>query len=164
MTGPTPWAALSLILWVGKDSLVSVLYGVKAERLLRDELLCEIFAENLQRNPEAVALKSLRHSLNYKELDDCSDDIRRGLLAHGVRPGDVVGLWMARGIDALVAQLAIAKTGAAWLPFDAEAPIDRIAACLDDAEARFLLSAMEFSAKAAGRVPVKVISAPEIRI
>lgn len=134
-----------------EDSSFSVLYGTKAEHLLGDELLCDIFADALQRNPQAIALKSLRHSMSYGELDARSDEIRRGLLARGVRPGDVVGLWMARGIEGLITQLAIAKTGAAWLPFDAEAPVDRIAACLEDAEARFLLTTQEFSAKASGR-------------
>ena len=39
---------------------------------------------------------------------------------------------MQRGFDLLVAQIAIAKTGAAWLPFDADAPVDRVAVCLQD--------------------------------
>ena len=51
------------------------------------------------------------------------------------RAGDVVGLWMQRGGDLLTAQIAIAKTGAAWLPFDADAPRERIAVCLKDAGA-----------------------------
>ncbi|KAF2992480.1 Dimodular nonribosomal peptide synthase [Methylocystis sp. MJC1] len=142
----------------------SVALGTKAEHLLRDELLCEIFAETVKRHPDASALKSLRHSVSYQELDARSDALRRGLLALGVGPGDVVGLWMARGIDSLVAQLAIAKTGAAWLPFDAEAPVDRIAACLEDAEARFLLTNQEFAAKASDRVPVQLIIASEASV
>ena len=122
-----------------KGSSLSVLYGARAEHLLREELLCEIFADTTRRNPDAIALKSSNQSLTYRDLDARSDDIRRGLLAHGVGPGDIVGLWMQRGIDALIIQLAIAKTGAAWLPFDAEAPIERIAACIEDAETRLLL-------------------------
>ncbi|WP_249351739.1 AMP-binding protein, partial [Corallococcus exiguus] len=46
---------------------------------------------------------------------------------------------MPRGSDLLIAQIAITKSGAAWLPFDTEAPIDRVAACLSDAEAKGLL-------------------------
>ncbi len=47
---------------------------------------------------------------------------------------------MARGHELLIAQIAIAKTGAAWLPFDADAPVERIAVCLADAEAKGLLT------------------------
>ncbi len=42
---------------------------------------------------------------------------------------------MPRGSELLVAQIAIAKTGAAWLPFDADAPVERVAVCLADAGA-----------------------------
>lgn len=150
--------------FAGEDSSFSILRGIKAEHLLKDEFLCEIFADSVQRNPNAVALKNLGRSVTYGELDARSDEIRRGLLARGVRPGDIVGLWMPRGFDGLIAQLAIAKTGAAWLPFDAEAPIDRIAACLEDAQARFLLTIQGFSAKASGRVPAQLILASEASI
>ena len=65
--------------------------------------------------------------------------VRFGGAARGIGPGDVVGLWMARGTELLIAQIGITKSGAAWLPFDAEAPADRVAVCLGDAEARALL-------------------------
>jgi len=55
---------------------------------------------------------------------------RPRLLQKGVCPGRIVGLWMPRGHELLIAQIAIAKTGAAWLPFDADAPAERIAICL----------------------------------
>ena len=58
---------------------------------------------------------------------------------------------MARGPELLIGQIAIAKTGAAWLPFDADAPVERIAVCLGDAEAKGLLTSAEFAVKADGR-------------
>src|SRR5205085_6809561 len=63
-------------------------------------------------------------------------------------PGDVVGLWMCRGAELLTAQIAITKSGAAWLPFDADAPMDRIAVCLADAGAKGLLTSEALLAKA----------------
>ncbi|MCB1188717.1 AMP-binding protein, partial [bacterium] len=61
------------------------------------------------------------------------------LIEAGVRAGDMVGLWLPRGIELLTLQLGIAKTGAAWLPFDADVPTERIAVCLEDASAKALL-------------------------
>ncbi len=60
---------------------------------------------------------------------------------------------MARGHELLIAQIAIAKTGAAWLPFDADAPTERVAVCLSDAEARGLLVSATFAAKLAASCP-----------
>ncbi len=76
--------------------------------------------------------------------------IARGLAAEGVGPGQVVGLWMARGIDLLVAQIAITLSGAAWLPFDADAPVERIADCLSDCGAALLVTEEAWLAKAEG--------------
>ena len=69
---------------------------------------------------------------------------------------------MARGVDLLVAQIAIAKTGAAWLPFDADAPVERIAVCLQDAEAKALLTSQAFAQKMHGASPCDVLVAAEI--
>ena len=79
-----------------------------------------------------------RH-LTYAELNDAADRVAHRLIEAGVNAGDMVGLWHPRGIELLVLQLGIAKTGAAWLPFDADVPTDRIAVCLDDASAKALL-------------------------
>ncbi|MGL4975145.1 MAG: amino acid adenylation domain-containing protein, partial [Bosea sp. (in: a-proteobacteria)] len=49
--------------------------------------------------------------------------------------------WMPRGIDLLVAQIGITLSGAAWLPFDAEAPVERIATCLNDCSAKGIVTA-----------------------
>ena len=118
----------------------AVLRGRKAPHLLRDELLCEIFAASVAESPRALAMTTLERRFTYREVDAQATAIARGLVARSIGPGDVVGLWMARGLELLIAQLAIAKTGAAWLPFDADAPVDRIAICLADASAKGLLT------------------------
>ncbi len=87
-------------------------------------------------------------TLTYAEVDAASDAIARGLLRAGIVPGDVVGLWMRRGSELLVAQIAVAKSGAAWLPFDADAPVERIATCLGDAAAKGILTSSEFAPRA----------------
>jgi non-ribosomal peptide synthetase-like protein len=109
---------------------------------LRDEVLAEIFAATAARAPGHPALVFEDRTLTYAEVARLSDRIATGLIRRGIGVGDVVGLFMPRGADLLIAQLAITKTGAAWLPFDADAPIERIAACLEDASARALVTAV----------------------
>lgn len=118
-----------------------VLRGAVRPDLLRDELPCEIFAATVRTRPNAVALITVGGKLTYAEVDQRAEALARGLVRQGVGPGQVVGLWLPRGCELLINQIAIAKTGAAWLPFDADAPIDRIAICLEDARAAALLSA-----------------------
>ncbi|HEY1392978.1 MAG TPA: Pls/PosA family non-ribosomal peptide synthetase, partial [Methylibium sp.] len=81
-----------------------------------------------------------QRSLSYAELDELASVVASNLIAAGVGPGSIVGLWLPRCLDLLVAQAGIAKAGAAWLPFDADTPVERIAVCLDDAKSACLLS------------------------
>jgi len=131
----------------------AVLRGPARPDLIRDELLCEIFAATAANHPSAIAMITVEGSLTYAEVDAKAETIARGLLQKGVRPGRTVGLWMARGHEVLIAQIAIAKTGAAWLPFDADAPTERVAVCLSDAEAKGLLTSATFTAKLAASCP-----------
>ena len=145
----TPVGGVTLVESEGfvlKASSVSkaVLRGASAPHLIRDELLCEIFAASVTAYPNALVMQTLERRFTYREADAQATAIARGLVARSIGPGDVVGLWMGRGPELLIAQLAIAKTGAAWLPFDAEAPIERIAVCLEDAEAKGLLTSGSF--------------------
>ncbi len=122
-----------------------VLRGPLRPDLIRDELLCEIFSSTVSRSPSATALVTDEGKLDYAEVDARAEAIAHGLVRKGVRPGRVVGLWMPRGPELLIAQIAIAKTGAAWLPFDADAPPERVTICLSDAEASGILTTPDFA-------------------
>ncbi len=142
----------------------AILRGETRPHLLRDELLCEIFAATVAAAPDALAMMTLERRFTYREVAEKAAAIARGLVARGAGPGAIVGLWMTRGPELLIAQLAIAKTGAAWLPFDADAPLDRIAVCLADAEALCLLTSAALAPKAAPAVGVATLIDEEIAV
>jgi non-ribosomal peptide synthetase-like protein len=128
----------------------AVLRGDIRDDLVRDETLAEIFEATVRGNPAKLAMIFGEERLSYADVDARANAIANGLVARGIGPGDVVGLWMRRSAELLVTQVAIGKSGAAWLPFDADAPVDRIAVCLDDADAKALLTSDELAAAAAG--------------
>ncbi|PZU88472.1 MAG: peptide synthetase [Chelatococcus sp.] len=128
---------------------VAMLAGEKRPDLLRDEVLGEILAATVAERGPHVALTDGERSLTYAELWALAGRQARGLSLAGVGPGDMVGLWMPRGIDLLVAQIAITRAGAAWVPFDAEAPVERIAVCLADAAAKGLVTCEAWRMRAA---------------
>jgi non-ribosomal peptide synthetase-like protein len=125
----------------------AILRGESRDDLLREEVLADLFAASARARPDhpALVFGEARHS--YAEVDVRADAIARGLARRGIGPGDVVGLWMCRGAELLIAQIAITKSGAAWLPFDADAPMERIAVCLADANAKGLLTSEALVAK-----------------
>ena len=140
----------------------AILHGAVRPDLLRDELLAEIFAATVAAHADKVAIRADGRDLTYAEVDRAATAIARGLVRRGIGPNRVVGLWMARGADLLIGQIAVAKTGAAWLPFDADAPVERIAVCLGDAEAAFLLTSPAFKAKAADGLPCPAVSGADL--
>ena len=115
------------------------LYGLHRPDLIQDETLDDMFAASALAHARNVAIIDGSTKLTYGALDTAATRLAKGLVARGIGPGDVVGLWMERGLELLTAQIAVAKSGAAWLPFDADAPVDRIATCLDDVAARCIL-------------------------
>ena len=138
------------------------LRGPVMPELLRDELLSEIFGHAAARWPDKPCLTTPSGVLTYAQVDERATAIARGLIREGIEPGHVVGLWAARGPDLLIAQIGIAKTGAAWLPFDAETPLERVGDCLADAGARALVAGQAQAASAEGQVDCAVLGEEDL--
>jgi amino acid adenylation domain-containing protein/non-ribosomal peptide synthase protein (TIGR01720 family) len=92
----------------------------------------ESFAARVEQIPTAVAVTSGDLSLTYRELDEAANRLAHRLTAQGVGPGESVALLFSRSAEAIVAMLAVLKTGAAYLPIDPVLPADRIAFMLAD--------------------------------
>ncbi len=92
--------------------------------------------------PTAVAVRSQDAELTYRELDDWSDRLTAGLLARGAGPGTVVAVSLPRSVELVVALVAVAKSGAAFLPLDTDYPADRLAYMIDDAAPAVILDDM----------------------
>lgn len=86
-----------------------------------------------QRVPDKTAVDDPgRASLTYGELDRLSDRLRDRLGHMGVRPGDRVGIYLRKSVDAVASIFGILKCGAAYIPVDPEAPPARCAYILDN--------------------------------
>lgn len=90
----------------------SLLTGPHRPDFLRDEILADLLEATVRRIPDKTALVDGTQSLTYAELDDAASLAASRLIEAGVGPGQIVGLWLPRGVNLLVMQAAIAKTGA----------------------------------------------------
>ncbi|HIJ62218.1 MAG TPA: amino acid adenylation domain-containing protein [Rhodospirillaceae bacterium] len=141
---------------VTRSALSPALCRTVAPELLRDETLAEIFAATARMHPTRPAAIFDGQTVSYEELSRRSDQVAGALVRQGIGRGDFVGLWMERSLDLHVALLAILKTGAAYLPFDADAPAARIADCLADCRAKALIVDAERTPRA-GDQPAPVL-------
>ncbi|WP_250008421.1 non-ribosomal peptide synthetase [Actinoplanes sp. M2I2] len=105
----------------------------------------ELFSVQVRRRPEAVAVVYEDMALTYAELDERANRLAHALIGRGAGPERVVGLCLPRSADLIVAEVAVLKAGAAYLPIDPEYPAERIAYLLADAAPVCVLSTAELA-------------------
>ncbi|WP_251094779.1 amino acid adenylation domain-containing protein [Streptomyces sp. Caat 7-52] len=98
------------------------------------------FAAHVARTPDAPAVESDDGTLTYAGLDAASDALAARLIRAGTAPGDTVGLLATRSPAVVVAQLAVLKAGACWLPLDPAQPAARLARLTEAAGVRLALT------------------------
>ncbi len=102
--------------------------------------LPELFAAQVAKTPDAIAVVLEGKHLTYSELDARSSQLAHHLRALGVGPEVVVGLCVERSLEMLIALLGILKAGGAYLPLGPDYPSERLAFMLEDAGAPLLLT------------------------
>ncbi|HAX70809.1 MAG TPA: hypothetical protein DCY14_14450 [Anaerolineae bacterium] len=100
----------------------------------------DLFAEQVKRTPNALALQFGAETLTYKELDKRSTRVAKVLASRGVKPGMLVGLFVHRSLEMVIGQLGVLKAGGAYLPLDPSFPAERLAFMLTDSNAPILLT------------------------
>ena len=99
----------------------------------------DLFEEQVQKAPDALAVADTDGQLTYGELDKWSDELAAWLQNQQVHPDEFVALHMDRTKEFVVAVVGVHKAGAAYLPIDPEYPEDRINFMLSDSEARLVI-------------------------
>ncbi|WP_052689942.1 non-ribosomal peptide synthetase, partial [Xanthomonas sp. GPE 39] len=99
-----------------------------------------LFEAQVQRTPDAIAVREGTHTLRYAELDARANRLAQRLRRAGVGLESRVALYLPRGIDQVVAVLATLKAGAAYVPLDSELPSERLAFLLEDSRPRAVLT------------------------
>lgn len=103
-------------------------------------LLQHLLIESARRFPNRPAVRSGNRELSYQELDILSNKLASSLRNHGLRKGDRVGIYVPKSLASLVSIYGVLKAGGCYVPFDPEAPPDRLAMIARDSGIVFLLS------------------------
>jgi len=89
-------------------------------------LLHQGIAENARKTPEKIAVRCGNEQLTYLQLFLLSNQLGRSLQNSGVGRGDRVGIYMFKNVFSAVAMYGIMTAGAAYVPLDPFAPIERL--------------------------------------
>jgi aspartate racemase len=100
----------------------------------------QLFEDQAQRRPEAVALIYENQAMTYRELNERANQLAHRLKRLGVVTEQCVGLYMDRSLEMVVGLLGILKAGGAYVPLDPSYPRQRLAFMLQDTRAMVLLT------------------------
>ena len=103
-------------------------------------LIHELFEEQVERTPDALALRCAEQSLTYAELNAKANQLARYLVAREIGPDKLVGVCLERTPEMLVSILGVWKAGGAYVPLNPQYPPERVAYILKDAAPQVVLT------------------------
>ncbi|ORA83215.1 non-ribosomal peptide synthetase [Mycobacterium malmoense] len=124
----------------------------------RPRTIPELLEPSRRWGPDRIAVRCGREQIDYPALHRRSDNLAALLAEHGVGPGSLVGLSTLRGIDLVVALVAIMKAGAGYFPIDPGYPSARKRFMLDDVGPRVVVVTAEAAANMPKHPGVTLIS------
>ncbi|MBN5270180.1 amino acid adenylation domain-containing protein [Serratia ureilytica] len=110
------------------------------------------FEQWARRTPDAIALVNEADSLSYAQLNARANQLAHQLIGQGVRPGDRVATSLERSFSLVIAQLAILKAGAAYVPLDPHLPVARQAWIIGDSGTTLILCDRDLDREIAGEI------------
>ncbi|MFI9379909.1 non-ribosomal peptide synthase/polyketide synthase [Kutzneria sp. NPDC052558] len=117
----------------------------------RPRTLADLVEEQVARTPDALAV----NDLTYAELNRRANALARLLIDRGVGPEKIVALALPRSVETIIAQLAVAKAGGAFLPVDPTYPVERINYMLADAQPHLVVTQRDLAP--ATEIPVLLL-------
>jgi non-ribosomal peptide synthetase component F len=106
----------------------------------KDKCIHQLFEEQVEKTPDAVAVSFEGQQLTYQALNERANQLAHYLQTLKIEPDVFVGICVERSLEMLVGLLGILKAGGAYVPLDPDYPKERIAFMLIDSQASVLLT------------------------
>ncbi|MCB1121718.1 MAG: AMP-binding protein, partial [Verrucomicrobiae bacterium] len=111
-----------------------------AQTFPTDTCVHQLFAAQVKRGPDLVALIHEGKKMTFQELDEASNRLANRLIGEGVVPGDLVGICLEPSFDMVVSIMSVLKAGAAYLPLDPSYPADRLDLIVRNAQVKKIVT------------------------
>ena len=138
------------ILTAAERQRIQVNWNETAVNYAEQACLHQLFEAQVERTPEAVAVIFEGEHLSYGNLNKRANRVAHQLISLGVGPESLVGVYLERSFEMVVALLAIHKAGGAYLPLEPTHPNAYIRHLLKDAGIKVLLTQQRLAARLAG--------------
>jgi amino acid adenylation domain-containing protein len=124
------------------------------ETMNNQKALHQLLVQSAQKYPDRLAVEETGDSaITYHDLNQLSDRLRDRLIHLGVRPGDRVGIYLRKSVDAVACIFGILKAGAAYVPVDPGAPPARNAYIFSNCTVKAIIIDNRFVEKLSAEFP-----------
>ena len=108
---------------------------------LDDKTVIDLFAEQVKRNPDNIALVFNEKELSYKQLNQRANAVANEILKNAsISPDDIVAIMSPPSELTVIGILGILKSGAAYLPISPDLPAERIKFMLRNSGSKLILA------------------------
>jgi amino acid adenylation domain-containing protein len=120
------------------------IFNATAADYPKDQCIHQLFEEQVEKTPAAVAVIFENQQLTYRELNSCANQLAKHLRSLGVGPGVLVGICVERSLEMMRGLFAILKAGGTYVPLDPAFPRERLDFMLEDSQSSVLLTQKKF--------------------
>lgn len=113
----------------------------------KDKTIINLFSEQVEKNPDAIALVFKEETITYKELEEKSNQLANYILSQGVSSNKAVGLYLDRSFEMIISILGVLKANCRYVPLDINLPEERIKYILQDSEVSSIITNIESFSK-----------------
>ncbi|MBF0120452.1 MAG: AMP-binding protein [Desulfobacterales bacterium] len=106
----------------------------------KDKTIIDLFEEQVNKTPDAIAVIYEDKKLTYYELNEKSNQIAHCLINEGVCHDTLVGISIERSFEMIIGLLGILKAGGAYVPIDPSYPKERIDFMISDSNVYIVLT------------------------
>ncbi len=118
-----------------------------------DNPLTSFLEEQALKTPENAAVVFEDDKVSYAELNRRANRLARYLVERGVTADSLVGVYMERSVEMVVALIGIVKAGGAYVPFDPDYPAERLAFMFEDSAVSIVVTQHRFEH---GAIPASI--------
>lgn len=137
-------------------------WNATAHKYNHKKILHQYFEIQAKKTPKFIAVAFENKTITYKELNHTSNMLGHYLRNRGIKPNDLIGIFLERGLEMVISILGVLKAGGAYLPLDPNYPNNRITYMLSNSKAPILLVSNEFSKTHFKKYSGEIINVNEI--
>ncbi len=124
----------------------------------KDKTIVDLFEEQVAKTPDNIAVVLENEELSYRELNEKANSLAHDLIDNGIVAGDIIGIYLPRSLELLIAIFGVLKAGAVYMPMFTGYPIERLTYMLNNGNSKALITTEHFASTIPTNIPKIIIN------